>query len=103
MSGTHVWYPGLVPKTGFVTSFSYRRHGGVTSVARPVGPASRPAGLSSERQTRYSSAVNTTVQAAQGGHLEAEEQSIQRDHDGHREDGTVLISRYRDARDDHTR
>jgi RNA polymerase sigma-70 factor (ECF subfamily) len=65
----------------------------VTATLRDEGPA---AGLSGTGETRYASAVKTTVTAAQADQLEADQQIISRVLAGHREDFSMLIGRYSD-------
>jgi RNA polymerase sigma-70 factor, ECF subfamily len=65
----------------------------VTAILREPSPA---AGLSGTGETRYASAVKTTVTAAQADQLEADQQIIARVLAGHREDFSTLIGRYSD-------
>jgi RNA polymerase sigma-70 factor (ECF subfamily) len=53
-------------------------------------------GLSGTGETRYASAVKSTVTAAQADQLEADQQIISRVLAGHREDFSMLIGRYSD-------
>jgi len=65
----------------------------VTATLREPSPA---AGLSGTGETRYASAVKTTVTEAQADQLEADQQIIARVLAGHREDFSTLIGRYSD-------
>ena len=65
----------------------------MTATLRDQAPAS---GLSGTDETRYASAVKTTVTAAQADQLEADQQIISRVLAGHREDFSMLIGRYSD-------
>ena len=65
----------------------------MTATLRDEAP---PAGLSGTDETRYASAVKTTVTAAQADQLEADQQIISRVLAGHREDFSMLIGRYSD-------
>ena len=65
----------------------------MTATLREPSPA---AGLSGTGETRYASAVKTTVTEAQADQLEADQQIIARVLAGHREDFSTLIGRYSD-------